>query len=1334
MAVAFQIGCIDVSFLLYTLRGYFNWQKLKTDINLLVDCLKFQIDNPDALKQALITLSSILSSYSEIKDYFRESQSLQYVFDLLTTTKYGDVREATLFCLASAVESNVFSQKLLTSASTFTFLHSLLSATNSSVRLKQTAAYLILCLVSNNGHGQNLARISSCLHDLLALIRTTLPKKLPPNSDTEKDEWFDELAGSHSLQLWSSVTSTISVCANNPQNEENQRICATVLPYVFRLLQQYTDFRVVRPILSLTGLTVANNANNQSRVRQCGGLEIMIKQLQNTVSQLSYSESIPMAICLINTLDSCITENEENARKVGELGGLKLMVDILKHRHLDSQAKLKILVTLGHSLDVCESNQKYIIEDGGLACLIQLLTDYEDEEMSKAVKYILHLCVSKDDKIVEEPESKNFNAAMENFERMKRQNDTMLLEKINYLDNKLEAIEKKASKKSQEAFEVLTDQASHRDQAHLEKYRDQMTPREESLLSAFFKEKLERQKLEVVHECMKQNIFKTQLHPGGDTLMKSEIQKLEVAHDSMMKNLFETQVEQGRDSPLKCSEHTHTKYMCEHAMPILTQNTSDQCSSCTLPRPDKELRTLNSRDRNTETTIHYHSKKPKFCNCAEYLNLPPSKSCDTRKDINDDTSADCRCAVDYKQAVLQETSCRKLNSKQNNMSGDFAAVSFGPGKKPHWPYQITENMHPATNQLEDQMFFKDNDSFNVKENNPALTKHLNLPTREIAMQTDESNTLPKIKEGSKLLSGKDDQLSNKCQSSPGKARYFPTLKSQQLIGSYQSHDDMSVVSLGTSVCQKEDELGSYAEADSNQDPSKAGMSFLPQVVHDVLGNVMDMISSIQKCKDVLKGISAHNSDTVPIQEQEMNKIDEIKNLLTTGDHLKDKNILSSFESENINLTLSDTDIKESRVIEDVNSGAAPASSMMKNIKGIWDNMETSSKLCQKRKFDDNHRLVDNDKCWSITSPAKSNTSQNHINKCTAKDAETKKHFSEPNMLVLCDEKGDSIISESKVSTEDSDNKHLNATTAAIKKFSHEEDGKYICQELKQTSSQFPVVFAKPTTVPPRSKTRRTPTLGHCSISNYIKRPYPSPVRSIGKWSMIATSKSDFSESESDLQSEFDLNLFKNVRKSSSTSANRKTFVESQAVYSKKQNVWNMTLSTPMQQSTQAIRTAFSDCIRSKPAYLMDQSPCSVKSVGRRDDRLNWSTYSSPVSDISHKFTVFSGSGSSCGSSKSDSSEELNLDGKSAGEKEQLFKEADRNGRCPGCKEPLLINGPILNSRTYSMFLETSHFTCLAHRKLRRLERRHIKEVLTCMRKRNLDMRSHEKDSLIRSLV
>lgn len=39
--------------------------EVQTDVKLLLECLKCQVSNPTALKQALLTLSNILSSYGK---------------------------------------------------------------------------------------------------------------------------------------------------------------------------------------------------------------------------------------------------------------------------------------------------------------------------------------------------------------------------------------------------------------------------------------------------------------------------------------------------------------------------------------------------------------------------------------------------------------------------------------------------------------------------------------------------------------------------------------------------------------------------------------------------------------------------------------------------------------------------------------------------------------------------------------------------------------------------------------------------------------------------------------------------------------------------------------------------------------------------------------------------------------------------------------------------------------------------------------------------------------------------------------------------------------------
>jgi hypothetical protein len=49
-------------------------------------------------------------------------------------------------------------------------------------------------------------------------------------------------------------------------SEENQRVCGFVLPYVFTVLQQSEEEKVIKPLLSLIRFSVANNGRIYVRV------------------------------------------------------------------------------------------------------------------------------------------------------------------------------------------------------------------------------------------------------------------------------------------------------------------------------------------------------------------------------------------------------------------------------------------------------------------------------------------------------------------------------------------------------------------------------------------------------------------------------------------------------------------------------------------------------------------------------------------------------------------------------------------------------------------------------------------------------------------------------------------------------------------------------------------------------------------------------------------------------------------------------------------------------------------------------------------------------------
>ncbi|XP_052802742.1 uncharacterized protein LOC128232965 [Mya arenaria] len=512
--------------------------ELQTDIELVLECLNYQKDDAGTVKQSLITLSAILQQNDAAKDIFRECGGLEQVMQLVTSTKCSTVVESGLYCLGSAVAKNVYSQKALSTAGMFLFLHGIFSSQKSSTKKKQTATFLALCLVSNNGFGQNLIRQSSCLHDILSLVRTLLPKNVRQLAATGFQGGMEE----SSVDLWSALVSTLCACVNNPLNEENQKICASLFPYLFNLLGNGTDGRIVTPLLSLLGLSVSGNAFNQDRVRKCGGFEIFIKKLNHIVA-LGEKAGSRVLCQLLGTVDASITENELSAKRFGQLGGLKTVCQLLSRRPMTDSDKTQAALTLAHAVEACGDNVEQILEGGGMTVLIQQLTKTMDEELSKTIKYLLHLCVPQGESNIGETENHNTDVSSE--EALKRRSDMEMLRKIQELDDKLKSLEKgkelddklkSLEKGRSECDMALTSPEPMRvgrsrsavqvsPYAELEhsaaslysghSHQDCPTPREQSLLQQLITEKLEREKLEKLNHMLQESICMTRTAMTG---------------------------------------------------------------------------------------------------------------------------------------------------------------------------------------------------------------------------------------------------------------------------------------------------------------------------------------------------------------------------------------------------------------------------------------------------------------------------------------------------------------------------------------------------------------------------------------------------------------------------------------------------------------------------------------------------------------------------------------------------------------------------------------------------------------------------------------------------
>ncbi|XP_064527402.1 telomere repeats-binding bouquet formation protein 1 isoform X2 [Pseudopipra pipra] len=357
---------------------------MKTDLNLLLECLKYQMDCPLSQKEALITIYSICQQNSEASEYFREIGGLMFINDLAKSSAHGIVKEAALFTLGIIIESNVYCQQSSCTSALFEDLILFLINKDSGVNLKRMSVYVILVLVSNNKNGQTYVRDTGCISLLLQLFRTTLSGCELELSDAHTEQRY---------QLWSSVCSALCACVNNPQNEDNQNICCSVFPYAKEWLESCTEPDIVRPICSFVGLTVANNSYVQKYFVSIGGLDTLAKVLLELMHDSCLSHSGPkLAVVVTKTLDACIANNSAMGVVLAKYHTVAELLKLLCNETLNTGEKISIILTIGHCTEVCEENQCELLQNNGLPLMIQVLTESQDEELIKAATFVLQNC------------------------------------------------------------------------------------------------------------------------------------------------------------------------------------------------------------------------------------------------------------------------------------------------------------------------------------------------------------------------------------------------------------------------------------------------------------------------------------------------------------------------------------------------------------------------------------------------------------------------------------------------------------------------------------------------------------------------------------------------------------------------------------------------------------------------------------------------------------------------------------------------------------------------------------------------------------------------------
>lgn len=361
---------------------------IRTDLSLLLECLKFQMKSPDLQKQALLTIQSICEKKEHNVELLREMGGVAFLLNLSKSSIVeSDVKETALFTLGIMAEANVYCKNSLCRKEIFTDLADWLVKDDASLTKKRVIVFFLSVLVTNNKLGQTLAQNTSCLDVLLSLFRATFPLSA---EGTFKTTYSTQLH-----QLWSSVSSALCGCVNNPHNEEGQRACITVFPTVKNWIQQISlpQIEIFQPICSFISMTVANNSRVQESFAASGGLEnLTLALIRFCLGSETSLLSCQLAVSISKTLSACISDNSAIASDLAKYELVCHLFSLLINPKLDSEDRLSVLLTMGHCTEASEEHQKQLMQIGSLPVFITLLTEDPSEEVRKAATFILQTC------------------------------------------------------------------------------------------------------------------------------------------------------------------------------------------------------------------------------------------------------------------------------------------------------------------------------------------------------------------------------------------------------------------------------------------------------------------------------------------------------------------------------------------------------------------------------------------------------------------------------------------------------------------------------------------------------------------------------------------------------------------------------------------------------------------------------------------------------------------------------------------------------------------------------------------------------------------------------
>ncbi|XP_041458566.1 telomere repeats-binding bouquet formation protein 1-like isoform X2 [Lytechinus variegatus] len=353
---------------------------LKTDIDCLIECLRYHPDDARKARDTILTIASLCSGSDEAQNLLRTSGGLSFLVNVLSTAQDESLCMATLYALGCATERNVFSQSRLCTDAMFQFLYSQLTNEQFGVQMKRTTTFLIMCLVTNNRKGQTLVRKTRCLDSMLQLFRNFPGLNVPYNKDVR---CFDEDDEKLSFELWKDVTGTLCGCVNNPQNDENQLVCASSVPAALYIMSHSQDSHVIQLLCSYISLLAANNVVNQDRFHMLGGLEVIVSKLPSIIDDIIMEPEkglILSASNMISMLSSLIADNDNNVQALASLKVVPLLLRILALDVISLGVKLKVIITIGCLVSASEGKElKDMTED----CLSENEDQVAKEPISK---------------------------------------------------------------------------------------------------------------------------------------------------------------------------------------------------------------------------------------------------------------------------------------------------------------------------------------------------------------------------------------------------------------------------------------------------------------------------------------------------------------------------------------------------------------------------------------------------------------------------------------------------------------------------------------------------------------------------------------------------------------------------------------------------------------------------------------------------------------------------------------------------------------------------------------------------------------------------------------